>query len=156
MAADADPPPLSSDPAREPEQPSRRPNPSPWLQQKVPGYAPLLTPRKITVALFVLGVAGICVGLGIRANDQHEVSAQHSSGAEDDAARVAAPPWRGPGSSVASGSAAVEGGSRPRRGATWISRGRFDVVLKAVAKSGPTTPLGPHACHAAAPRMPRR
>mmetsp|Transcript_24558 Transcript_24558/g.75733 ORF Transcript_24558/g.75733 Transcript_24558/m.75733 type:complete len:396 (+) Transcript_24558:283-1470(+) len=77
MAADADPPPLSSDPAREPEQPSRRPNPSPWLQQKVPGYAPLLTPRKITVALFVLGVAGICVGLGIRANDQHEVSAQY-------------------------------------------------------------------------------
>jgi len=71
--ADAEPEPAVE---AEPEK-SRRPNPSPWLQQTVPGYQPLLTPQKITLTLLALGVAGIAVGLGIRANDQSELSVQY-------------------------------------------------------------------------------
>ena len=55
---------------------SRRPDPSPWTQQKVPSFNPLLTPKNIMAALFAMGAVSITIGLSIRSVQADQIFQQ--------------------------------------------------------------------------------
>ena len=55
---------------------SRRPAPSPWTQQKVPSFQPLLTPRNIMAVLFATGAVFITIGLSIRSVQAEQIFQQ--------------------------------------------------------------------------------